>query len=152
MRSDDELDKETDRQITKFWILGISIMLIACAGVFAAIKYKTNQDHKAFMEEQSQLQKKLASDTYKEEHISNKLKVRAELRRHNFPIEHPKHHVETKDGVEYWYCDEEYCWYFMAIDIETGDIVAEGNAHWPCDTDASVVSAMLNKQTEDALN
>jgi hypothetical protein len=143
MRSDDELDKETDRFVARLWILGIIIVVLVAAGIFAAIKYSINQDR---------IQEKLASDTYKEEHISNKLKVKAELRRHNFPIEHPKHHVETKDGVEYWYCDEEYCWYFMAIDIETGDIVAEGNAHWPCDTDVSVVSAMLNKQTEDALN
>lgn len=143
MRSDDELDKETDRFVARLWILGIIIVVLVAAGIFAAIKYSINQDR---------IQEKLASDTYKEEHISNKLKVRAEILRHNFPIEHPKHHVETKDGVEYWYCDEEYCWYFMAIDIETGDIVAEGNAHWPCDTDVSVVSAMLNKQTEDALN
>ena len=39
-----ELDKETDKFVTKLWILGISVMLIAGAGIFAAIKYKINQE------------------------------------------------------------------------------------------------------------
>jgi uncharacterized protein YqjF (DUF2071 family) len=143
MRSDDELDRETDKIGFRLLILlGVVIVVMAVFGFGFAYKYYTNS---------KTAEDEAASVSYEEVPI-DKLKIKAELRRHNFPIEHPKHHVETKDGVEYWYCDEEYCWYFMAIDIETGDIVAEGNAHWPCDTDVSVVSAMLNKQTEDALN
>ena len=107
MRSDDELDKETDRFVAKLWILGISIMLIAGAGVFAAIKYKSNQDH---------IQEKLASYTYKEEEVPiDKLKIKAEILRHNFPLEHPKYHVEKKDGAEYWFCDDEHCSMYLVI-------------------------------------
>ena len=106
MRSDDELDKETDKFVTKLWILGISVMLIAGAGIFAAIKYKINQE---------QLQEKLVSGTYREEVPIDKLRIKAEILRHNFPLEHPKYHVEKKDGAEYWFCDDEHCSMYLVI-------------------------------------
>jgi hypothetical protein len=106
MRSDDELDKETDRFVTRLWILGIIIMLAAGVGVFAAIKYKVNQDH---------IQEKLDSYTCKEEVPIDKLKIKAEILRHNFPLEHPKYHVEKKDGAEYWFCDDEHCSMYLVI-------------------------------------
>lgn len=146
MRSDDELDKETDRFVTRLWVLGIIIMLVAGAGVFAAIEYKNNQNHKAFMEEQSQLQKKLASDTNHRTSASYEAdidyKISAELVRHNFPIEHPHYHIEEKDGVEYWYCDEEYCWFYVVIINDK--IWDHGHAHWPCNTSVADAEAALN--------
>lgn len=107
MRSDDELYKETDRRIAKLLISAIIIVVLAAVGIFAAVKYRINKDH---------IQEKLASYTYKEEEVPiEKLKIKAEILRHNFPLEHPKYHVEKKDGAEYWFCDDEHCSMYLVI-------------------------------------
>jgi len=117
MRSDDELDKETDRFVARLWVLAIIITVLVTAGIFAAIKYKINQD---------QLQEKLTSGTCKEEEaLIDKLKVKAEILRHNFPLEHPKYHVEKKDGAEYWFCDDEHCSMYLVISDDL-QIMASG--------------------------
>ena len=105
MRSDDELYKETDRRIAKFLISAIIIVVLAAVGIFAGIKYYINSNT---AEDQ-------AASVYHEEVPIEKLKIKAEILRHNFPLEHPKYHVEKKDGAEYWFCDDEHCSMYLVI-------------------------------------
>ena len=105
MRSDDELYKETDRRIAKLLISAIIIVVLAAVGIFAGIKYYINSNT---AEDQ-------ATSVYHEEVPIEKLKIKAEILRHNFPLEHPKYHVEKKDGTEYWFCDDEHCSMYLVI-------------------------------------
>lgn len=77
--------------------------------------------------------------------LQNKKLVRANIWRHNFPIEHPNHHVEKdENGNEYWYCDDQYCWFYCVIHAD-GEITT-GYAHWPCDTDIQKAEEWLKEQ------
>lgn len=105
MRSDDELYKETDRRIAKLLISAIIIVVLAAVGIFAGIKYYTN----------SKTTEDKITSAYSEEVPIDKLKIKAEILRHNFPLEHPKYHVEKKDGAEYWFCDDEHCSMYLVI-------------------------------------
>ena len=79
MRSDDELYKETDRRIAKLLISAIIIVVLAAVGTFAGIKYYIN----------SKTTKDKTTSAYSEEVPIDKLKIKAEILRHNFPLEHP---------------------------------------------------------------
>lgn len=106
MRSDDELDKETDKIGFRLLILlGVVIVVMAVFGFGFAYKYYTNS---------KTAEDKVASGSREEVPI-DKLKIKAEILRHNFPLEHPKYHVEKKDGAEYWFCDDEHCSMYLVI-------------------------------------
>lgn len=77
--------------------------------------------------------------------LQNKKLIRANIWRHNFPIEHPNHHVEKDEyGNEYWYCDDEYCWFYCVI-YNDGEITT-GHAQWPCNADIKKVEEQLKEQ------
>ena len=107
MRSGDELDKEETNK-TGFLLLillGVVIVVMAVFGFGFAYKYYTNS---------KTAEDEVASVSYEEVPI-DKLKIKAEILRHNFPLEHPKYHVEKKDGAEYWFCDDEHCSMYLVI-------------------------------------
>ena len=107
MRSGDELDKEETNK-TGFLLLillGVVIVVMAVFGFGFGLHYYINSDT---AEDQA------ASVSYEEVPI-DKLKIKAEILRHNFPLEHPKYHVEKKDGAEYWFCDDEHCSMYLVI-------------------------------------
>ena len=107
MRSDNELDKEETNK-TGFLLLillGVVIVVMAVFGFGFGLHYYINSDT---AEDQ-------AASVYHEEVPIEKLKIKAEILRHNFPLEHPKYHVEKKDGAEYWFCDDEHCSMYLVI-------------------------------------
>lgn len=113
MRNDDELDKETDRLANKFWtLIGIIfILIIVGAGIIVGVTDLRNQ-RKSLLERATPTEEEVPID---------KLKIKAEILRYNFPLEHPKYHVEKKDGAEYWFCDDEHCSMYLVIsdDLQT---------------------------------
>lgn len=112
MRSDDELDKETDKQMKS--IAGVILVLILIFLMLLGVWFGVT-------DLRSQRKSLLETASTKEEVPIDKLKIKAEILRHNFPLEHPKYHVEKKDGAEYWFCDDEHCSMYLVIsdDLQT---------------------------------
>ena len=116
MRSDDELDKETDKQMKS--IAGVILVLILIFLMLFGVWF-------GITDLRSQRKSLLEATSTKEEVPIDKLKIKAEILRHNFPLEHPKYHVEKKDGAEYWFCDDEYCSMYLVISDDL-QIMASG--------------------------